>query len=57
MPKRRSMKSQQNVPQKHPPKKIAYKIRGQIREYYFLKTVNSVDELDKIRFKVMQKMT
>jgi hypothetical protein len=57
------MESQQNVndkdekeevPQKHPPKKMAYKIRGQMREYHFLKTVKSMDELDKFRFKVRQ---
>jgi hypothetical protein len=42
------------VPQKHSPKKITYKIRGQqqLREYHFLKTVKSMEELDKFRFKV-----
>jgi hypothetical protein len=60
-----SMKSEQNandekepneVPQKHPPKKVTYKIRGQqqMREYYFLKTVKSMEELDKFRFQVRQ---
>jgi hypothetical protein len=62
MSKRRSMKSQNSndedekeVPQKHPQKKIAYKIRGHMREYHFLKTVKSMEELDKFRFKVIQK--
>jgi hypothetical protein len=42
------------VPQKHPPKNVTYKIRDQMREYHFLKTVKSMEELDKIRFQVRQ---
>jgi hypothetical protein len=38
--------------QKHLPKKMKYNIRGQIREYHFLKTVKSMEDLDKFRFKV-----
>jgi hypothetical protein len=30
-------------------------VKGQIREYYFLKTVKSIEEMNEIRFKVMQK--
>jgi hypothetical protein len=70
MSKRRPMKNQQNVndedeteeeeepnevPQKHPPKTKTYNIKGQKREYHFLKTVKSMEELDKFRFKVMHK--
>jgi hypothetical protein len=59
MSKRSSMKSQQNVNdederEEHPQKKMTYKIRGHMREYHFLKTVKSMEELDKFRFKVSQ---
>jgi hypothetical protein len=35
-----------------PPKNITKIIRGQKREYHLLKTVNSLEELDKFRFTV-----
>jgi hypothetical protein len=38
-----------------PPKKITRKINGQIRKYNFMKTMKSLDELDKFRFKVIPK--
>jgi hypothetical protein len=41
--------------QKQPPRKMTKKINGRIREYKFLKSVKSVDELDNFRFKVIQK--
>jgi hypothetical protein len=41
--------------QQQPPRTVT-KIRGgQMREYNFLKSVNSVAELDKLRFKVIKK--
>jgi hypothetical protein len=46
---------QQPRPQQYgegPPKKLTKKIGGKIRKYDFLKTVKSMDELDKFRFKV-----
>jgi hypothetical protein len=62
MPKLRSMKRRnsadedeeeaQEEEKEQPPRKMTRNIRGQIREYHFLKTVKSVDELDKLRFKV-----
>jgi hypothetical protein len=45
----------QQLHHQKPPRKMTQIIRGQKREYHFLRTVNSVDELEKIRFKVMQK--
>jgi hypothetical protein len=37
-----------------PPRKVARKIKGgQMREYIFLDSVNSMEELDKLRFKVI----
>jgi hypothetical protein len=47
----------QQLHHQKPPMKMTQIIRGQKREYDFLRTVNSLDELEKIRFKVMQKMT
>jgi hypothetical protein len=38
--------------EKQPPRKITKNIKGQKRDYIFLKTVKSVAELDNIRFKV-----
>jgi hypothetical protein len=38
--------------EEQPLRKITKKVRHQIREYYFLKTVKSMDELDKFRLKV-----
>jgi hypothetical protein len=38
-----------------PPGTVEKKILGKIKEYHFLKTVNSVDELDKFRFQVIRK--
>jgi outer membrane biosynthesis protein TonB len=49
---------QPNEVQKEPPtvaSKISKKVNGQIREYDFLTTVKSMEELDKIRHKVMIK--
>jgi hypothetical protein len=40
--------------QQQPPSKMTKNNKGQIREYNFLKTVKSIDELDECRFKVMQ---
>jgi hypothetical protein len=39
--------------QQHPQTKMTKNIMGQLREYYYLKTVKSVEELDKFRFKVI----
>jgi hypothetical protein len=39
--------------QQHPPRKMTKNARGQLREYYYLKTLKSVEELDKFRFKVI----
>jgi hypothetical protein len=39
--------------EQQPPRKITKNIRGLIREYHFLKTVESMEELDKFRFSVM----
>jgi hypothetical protein len=36
-----------------PPKSITKKVMGHKKEYYYLETVKSVDELDKFRFKVI----
>jgi hypothetical protein len=44
--------------QEQPPRKVTKNVRGgggQKRDYYYLKSVNSVNELDKFRFKVIQK--
>jgi hypothetical protein len=38
--------------QEQTPMKATRNIKGQKMDYYFLKTVNSVDELDDFRFKV-----
>jgi hypothetical protein len=62
MPKRRVLKkrndeeeqqqqSTSNEPQQ-PPRKITQFVDGQQREYHFMKTVKSLEELDKIRFQV-----
>jgi hypothetical protein len=67
MPKRSSMKSQnvndedeEEAPQKghgmqqqQPPRSISKNVRGQIRDYYYLNTVKSFEDLDKLRFKVI----
>jgi hypothetical protein len=41
--------------QKQPPRKLTRNRGGQKREYVFLKSVKSVEQLDKIRFKVIKK--
>jgi hypothetical protein len=38
--------------QKQPPRKVTKKVKGQIRDYNFLKSVKSLEELDNFRFKV-----
>jgi cytoplasmic iron level regulating protein YaaA (DUF328/UPF0246 family) len=43
-----------NEGQRKPPSKMTKNCRGQIRQYYYLKDVKSMDELDKLRFKVIQ---
>jgi hypothetical protein len=40
--------------QQQPPKEITQNIRGQKRDYYYLTTVKSLEQLDKFRFKVVQ---
>jgi hypothetical protein len=40
--------------EKQPPRKMIKTVRGQERKYQFLKTVKSVDELDHIRFEVLE---
>jgi hypothetical protein len=42
-----------NELQKQPPRKLTQIINGQQRRYHYLKTVKSLDELDKFRFKVI----
>jgi hypothetical protein len=42
--------------QKQPPRKVTKNINGQKRDYNFLKSVKSLEELDNIRFKVIQKI-
>jgi hypothetical protein len=37
-----------------PPREITQNIRGQKRDYYYLATVTSLEQLDKFRFKVVQ---
>jgi hypothetical protein len=44
-----------NEGRQKPPSKMTKNCRGQIRQYYYMKTVKSMDELDKLRFKVIQK--
>jgi translation initiation factor 1 (eIF-1/SUI1) len=65
MPKLRSRKKRNSADEdeeeaqeeeEKPPRKITRIIRGQKREYHFLKMVKSIDELDECRFKVMQKI-
>jgi hypothetical protein len=56
-PKWRAMKGQQNVADENedkeePPRIITNNVRGQNRKYIFLTTVHSLEELDKLRFKV-----
>jgi hypothetical protein len=51
------MKRQQNVvgeneEAEEPPKIITKNVKGEIRKYNFLTTVKSLEELDKLRFKV-----
>jgi hypothetical protein len=46
---------QQLVQQQQPLRKRTEIIRGQKMEYYYVKTVKSLEELDKYRFKVMKK--
>jgi hypothetical protein len=38
-----------------PPRKITKNVRGQIRKYVYVKSVKSMEELDKFRFKVIAK--
>jgi hypothetical protein len=41
--------------QEPPPRKMSRRVKGgQIRKYYFLETVKSLEEMDKIRFKVIK---
>jgi hypothetical protein len=64
MPKLRSMKRQDlTVPSEDkedsqqvqkPPGKITTNVKAQ-KEYYYVKTVKSLEEFDKYRFKVMKK--
>jgi hypothetical protein len=44
---------QEELQQEQPPGK-SKTFKGQTKEYYFMKTVKSFEELDKIRFKVMK---
>jgi hypothetical protein len=37
-----------------PTRKLTQIIRGQAKKYYYLKTVKSMEEFEKFRFKVMQ---
>jgi hypothetical protein len=60
MPNMKTMKKQQNVADENeeeegPPKIMTKNVRGQIRKYYFLKTVQSLEELDKLTFEVRQR--
>jgi ribosomal protein S28E/S33 len=58
MPKRKIMKGEQNVVEENEekeddrPRIITRNVKGQLRKYSFLKTVHSLEELDKLRFKV-----
>jgi hypothetical protein len=53
MPKLRAMKRQQNVvDEEEPPKIMTKNVKHEIRKYYFLTAVHSLEELDKLRFKV-----
>jgi hypothetical protein len=36
-----------------PPKKIYKNVKGQIRKYHYLKTMKSMEDLDKFRFMVI----
>ena len=38
------------------PKQQTINVRGQQREYYYVKTVKSMDELEQFRFSVMQEI-
>jgi hypothetical protein len=45
--------NKEEVPQEEqPPRKMSRTVKGQIKEYYFLKTVKSIEEMNEIRFKV-----
>jgi hypothetical protein len=47
--------AEEQLQQKQPPRKVTKKFKGgQKRDYTFLKSVKSVEELDNIRFKVIQ---
>jgi hypothetical protein len=50
-----STTSTSNEPQQ-PPRKISQFLNGQQKEYHYLTTVNSCEELDKFRFKVNAKI-
>jgi hypothetical protein len=39
--------------QRQPPRKVTKNFKGQKRDYYFLESVKSVEESDKLRFKVI----
>jgi hypothetical protein len=43
----------QEEEKEQPPRKMTRNIGGQKREYHFLKTVNSMEELEKFRFEVI----
>jgi hypothetical protein len=60
MKKRNVEDEEQESPQQQqdvqPPKrKINKKVLGKIRKYYYVKTVKSMEELEKFRFKVKKK--
>jgi hypothetical protein len=41
--------------EQQPPRKITRSIRGRQKKYHYLDTVKSVEELDKLRLKVISK--
>jgi hypothetical protein len=47
-------RQRQEKEEKHPPMKMTKNVQGQIRDYYYVKTVKSIDELDKFQFKVIK---
>jgi hypothetical protein len=60
MPKLRKMMRQNTVyddavGEEGAPRKITKNVRGQNRKYVYVKSVKSLDELDKFRFKVIIK--
>jgi hypothetical protein len=43
------------VPQQQQPSEMTINVRGQQRKYYYVKTVESMEELETFRFKVRSK--